>query len=167
MSEAPLFVCPKLKDGFTRVEKMLLQAGIFVLAATGAAAIFPENPLAGWFYLGFAAAGLFLTAVYFLCARCPYPYDYKDCLFFPYRVVIRFIRRRPGKQTGADRVGTLVVMMGLILIPQYWLFQDLRLLFVFWLIGIPFLAAFPMYYCKRCRHFGCVFNRVERPVSED
>jgi hypothetical protein len=57
-------------------------------------------------------------------------------------------------------------MAGMVIIPNFWLVADLSLLALFWLVALPFIAALPIHYCKRCRNFDCPMNKAESRATE-
>lgn len=150
----------ELKDGFTLAEKTLARIGFYGLISVGAYAIYSRNPVWCILYLCFALVGNLFVVYSFLCAYCPYPFKYSDCLFFPYQAVSNVVSEREGQITPRKRLGFVLVMAGLVLIPQYWLLSSHILLVLFWILALPLLLAFPFYYCRRCRHERCGFNRA-------
>jgi len=59
-----------------------------------------------------------------------------------------------------DKIGWIIMMAGLVMIPQYWLLENHVVLTIFWILGLPTLVSISFYYCRRCRHFDCPFNSV-------
>ena len=157
----------ELKDGFTLKEKALARIGFYGMISVGALAIYSRSPVWGILYLCFALVGNLFVVYSFLCAYCPYPFKYSDCLFFPYQVVSRVVSERKGQITPGKRRGFVLVMAGLVLIPQYWLFSSPGLLVLFWILALPLLMVFPLYYCRRCRHEKCGFNRARMLLAQE
>jgi hypothetical protein len=68
-----------------------------------------------------------------------------------------------------DKMGFIAGTLVVVLMPQYWLVKKPLLLALFWIICLPILATFPLYYCKKCRHTLCPFNCVklnEEPIPQ-
>ena len=148
------------KDGFGRLEKVLMRIGFYGFVLIGAAGIFLQRPVFGMVYVAGAVAGLLWVVYGLLCRYCPYPYHYSDCLFFPYRWLAALKAPPAGRMGWLHQCGFTLVMLALLLVPQPWLMDDLQRLLLFWLLAGPTVAALPMYYCRRCRHRQCAFNRV-------
>jgi hypothetical protein len=150
----------KLHDGFTITEKILLPGLWYVYVAIGAYAIFAESITWGLIYLAFCTFGFFVGILYTLCAHCPYPYEYSDCLFFPHKFIKKLYRHRPGPLTMPDKTGLWISLLGTVILPQYWLLNNASLLILFWVFCIPAWASLPLYLCKKCRNFECPINKA-------
>jgi hypothetical protein len=152
---------PALKDSFAMWERVvwpLCFAGFIAVALVGIHSISPVGALV---YAGFALLGL---AVGFpsLCSHCPYPTRHSTCLFLPPKLVARLLPYRGPRLSRLETVAVLLVTTGLFLLPQVWLIRDPIWLLPFWALALPVAIAFPVYYCRRCRHAGCPMNRVPR-----
>jgi hypothetical protein len=80
----------------------------------------------------------------------------------PPALLKRFYPYKGPKMSKSGKVTAFVAMSGMVVIPQFWLIHDLPLLAFFWLLGLPVLAIFPFFYCKRCRHFSCPMNKSDQ-----
>ncbi|MBN2030509.1 hypothetical protein JW824_09715 [bacterium] len=149
-----------LVDGFSLIEKILMRMGFYGFIFIGAYGIYSATLLWGLLYTGFVLFGLGFVFLYCLCAHCPYPYEYSDCLFLPAGLIKKLYKSRSEQMHILDKVGFLMVMGGLVIIPQYWLLKRDMLLILFWIFCLPTLARLLFYLCKRCRHFNCPLNRV-------
>jgi hypothetical protein len=136
--------------------------GFYGLTLVGAWGIYSQSITWGLIYTGVAMAGLVGGVLYGLCSHCPYPYDHSDCLFMPYPVIKRLYRFRPEPLTPWDKIGFIAGTLVVVLMPQYWLVKEPLLLALFWILCLPTLATFPLYYCKKCRHILCPFNCVKQ-----
>ena len=141
---------------------MVLRLLLVAFPVVGLIAVFLHSALWGWIYLGFLTLGQALLVVSNLCARCPYPYEYDDCLLIPAGLLKALVPRRDSPMGPGGRAALLVGAGGLVVIPQYWLFQEPLLLILFWAFLLPFLGFFVLYLCRHCRHTGCPANRTER-----
>jgi len=151
----------KLHDGFTLAEKILLPGSWYIYVFIGAYAMFMESIPWGLIFLAFCTLGFFVGILYTLCAHCPYPYEYSDCLFFPHKFIKKLFRHRPGPLAILDKIGLCVSLAGAVIFPQYWLFKNPVLLILFWVFCIPAWASLPLYLCKRCRNFECPINMAK------
>lgn len=149
---------PCLIDNFSLLEKILMRAGVFGVFFIGLYAISSHSLTWGGVYAGLSIIGTFLV-LFALCSRCPYPYEQSDCLFLPPGLIKKIYRHRPGPLRGLDTFVVVFVSAVLVVIPQFWLIKAPALLITYWIFCLPVVGAFPIYYCKRCRHQGCPFNR--------
>ncbi len=148
-------------DRFSLKERLLMRTGWFGFMAVGAYGIYQQNPLWAWFYVAYGFFGFALAVLPSLCAHCPYPYKRSTCLFMPPGLLKKFYPYRGPKLSTGDKWAAFSAMAGMVIIPHFWLVNNRPLLLLFWLIGLPVVAAFPMHYCARCRHFGCPMNRAK------
>jgi hypothetical protein len=162
MSHAASQRCPALKDGFAWSEKLLARGLVAGMIGVGAVGVWVASPGAAAGYLAFAAAGGLLVVYDLLCVYCPYPYQHADCLFFPYPLVSRVVGQRAGTIGPVRKLLLVVVCAGLVLIPQLWLWGNWPLFAAFWLLAAALGPAFPLYYCRRCRHVRCPLNAAGR-----
>ena len=157
--------CHHLLTGFKSWEKLLMRLAFYGYLLIGFYAIYIESVAWGLGYLLFCGLGMIFLVLYGLCANCPYPYQFSDCLFLPYNVIKRLYKYRGGNMTRLDKIGFMVVFAGTILIPQFWLINHFKLLCLFWILALPICIAFPIYYCRRCRHFNCPLNKVNSALQ--
>jgi len=149
-----------LKDQFSWYEKLAARAclaGVILAAATG---IYQENKTAAVGYVVFVAIGALLVVYDSLCVYCPYPFQYSDCLFYPYQIVARLAKLRSGKIHWARQAVTVLVFGGMFAIPQFWLWGHWVLFAVFWGLTLLLAILMPLYLCGRCRNRRCLANRA-------
>jgi len=153
-----------LAKKFSLAEKILLGIGYYGLVITGAYGIYVQSITWGLLYTGFVTLGLFVFLGYCVCAYCPYIYpEYSDCLFLPFGTLVRKLYKfRPGPISIVDKVGFLIIMAGVVVIPQYWLLKNYTIFAIFWIFCLPTYAGLILYECRRCQHFECLFNRAKR-----
>jgi hypothetical protein len=149
-----------LIDRFSLGEKIVMRTGWFGFMAVGTAGIYVQAPLWALVYVIFGAAGFALVVLPGLCAHCPYPAQHDTCLFLPAKLVQRFYPYKGPRMQPAAKMAVALVMAGFVMFPQFWLIRRPVVLMLFWVLVLPVLAAFPLYYCRRCRHGGCPMNRV-------
>ena len=149
-----------LIDRFSLKERLLSRAGWygFMIVATGG--IFMQAPVWAMIYLLYCLAAFTLVILPGLCAHCPYPSEYSSCLFLPPTLVNRFYPYKGPQMRPASKIAVPVAMMGIVLMPHFWLMANLPLLLLFWLLALPTLISFPMHFCKHCRHFDCPLNKT-------
>lgn len=150
-----------LHKGFSLKERIIMQIGWNGFMLIGIYAIYKQSPLWALAYVAYIIIGFAFIVMPMLCAYCPYPYQYSTCLFMPAGILRKFYPYRGAQTSLAGRTASGIIMVGAVLIPNYWLFRDIPLFFLFWLFALPTLLALPLHYCKQCRHSGCPANRVK------
>ena len=153
-----------LIEKFNLPQKLYIRTGFYGFMAVGTWGIYSQSIIYGLLYTGFVIAGLKFGLLNFICAHCPYPYKYSDCLFAPYRLITQQYEFRPDAMGASDKIGFVAIMAGFIIIPQYWLIRNHTLLVLFWVLCLPTLAGFPFHLCKRCRHFDCPLNSANKKL---
>ena len=149
-----------LIDRFSWKQKLLMRTGWFGFMAVGAWGIYLQDPLWALLYVSAGVAGFALVVLPCLCTHCPYPSRFSTCLFLPAGLVQRFYPYRGPQMTPAGKLAVAAVMVGMVAFPQLWLISHPGLLVLFWLLALPVIAAFPLHYCRRCRHTGCPMNQA-------
>jgi hypothetical protein len=147
-------------DGFSLGQKIILRLLFIGFMAVGAYAIFLHSLAWGWIYLGVAILGQAVFVLPSLCGHCPYPNQYRDCLFLPAGIMRRLVGYRGPKVTASETALISITLLLVVGIPQVWLIRHTGLLILFWAVLLPFVAYFPLNLCKRCRHTGCPANRT-------
>ena len=155
-----------LKLNFNNIENTLMRIGFYGLIVAGVVGIALESTWWAVAYAVYAVIALLGGVLTTLCANCPYVYKRDDCLFLPYKFVKRFYSYRGGRMNVADKIILVVSMLGLVVIPQYWLIQNWQALVVFWAFALPVVLAAPTFYCRRCLHFSCPLNCVNGQVRK-
>lgn len=149
----------KMRDGFTLAEKAIARLLLLALVFVGALGVYLTSPVAAVAYLAISGVAGLLLVYAILCVRCPYPYHYNDCLFFPYRLLTVFRNRQPlGSRRGVN-IGTTLVVAILALAPQYWLIQRPAFLAAFWAIAVALGSVFIFRFCRGCRNGACALCR--------
>ncbi|KMY68638.1 hypothetical protein AAU61_03135 [Desulfocarbo indianensis] len=154
--------CIKLLDGFSLAQKTVLRLLLAAFLAVGACGVFLQSALWGWVYLGVVISTQFFMVLPTLCGHCPYPRHHDDCLFLPAGLMRRLVKYRGPAISRGEVVQMGLALLAAVLLPQYWLSMNPPLFVSFWVLALAFLASFPFYLCKRCRHRGCPANRVKR-----
>jgi hypothetical protein len=154
-----------LIDRFSLVERIVMRAGWLGFAAVGTYAIYQQAPFWAVFYVVYVLLTFVFIVMPGICAHCPYPSKYDTCLFLPPAFMNRFYPYKSPEIHPVAKAAVPVAMVGLVVIPHVWLFADWFLLLLFWLFGLPSLAALPFYYCKRCRNENCPLNKAGSGVG--
>jgi hypothetical protein len=149
-------------DGFPETHKIAMRFLMIAFITVGAYAVFLHNWVWGWIYVAVVVLGQALLVLPNLCGHCPYPHEHNDCLLMPAGLVRKLIPYGGPEIGKGGRLAMVMGGAGSVLIPQFWLFREPMLLFLFWAAFLPFLAYFMLYLCKRCRHTGCPANRVPK-----
>lgn len=154
-----------LIECFTLKERILSRLGFNGFIAVGAYGIYKQSTL--WAAIYVVVSILIFAAVIMpsICARCPYPSKYNTCLFLPPAFMNRFYPYKEKPMSRFQKIAALISFAILAIMPQPWLLNDLVMLALFWLICLPTLAVFPLYYCKHCRNFLCPLNKYQEPES--
>ncbi len=150
-----------LHDRFSFKDKIIMQTGWNGFMIIGTYGIYKQNPLWALAYVAYIIIGYALIVMPWVCAHCPYPYKLSSCLFMPPGFLRKIYNYRESQPSAAGKLAAGAIMIGTVIIPNFWLFKDTSLLIVFWLFGLPTLLAFPLHYCKKCRHLECPANRVK------
>lgn len=150
----------RLTDRFSLKERLLIRVGWYGFMIAGIWGIFVQAPVWAVIYFLYSLVAFALVILPGLCAHCPYPSEYSTCLFLPPALVNRFYPYKGPQMHPAAKILVLITMAGIIVMPQFWLIANFPLFLLFWLLALPTIATFPMYYCKRCRHFDCPMNKV-------
>jgi len=148
-------------DGFSTGQKIVLRLLLVSFLAVAVFAVFKHSVVWGWIYLGFVTVGQLVLIVPTLCGHCPYPHRHNDCLLVPAFVMKAIAPDRGPNIPPAEKGALSVGVAGLVLIPQYALFQEPVLFVLFWALVLPFLGFFQLYLCRHCRHTGCPANRAQ------
>jgi hypothetical protein len=149
-----------LIDRFSFKEKLLMRTGWYGFMAVGFYGIYRQDPLWALLYAAASLLGFAVIVLPCLCAHCPYPSEYDTCLFLPPALLRLFYPYRGPRMSLAGKAATLAALGGMVIMPLFWLINNILLLLVFLLIGLPVLATFPLRYCRRCRHESCPMNKA-------
>jgi len=153
-----------LIENFSITEKIIFRTGfcgVLIIALYG---IYSESIAWGLIYMIFLFLGTFVILGCF-CAYCPYPYIYSDCLLLPYVLIKKLFKVRSGPISTLEKSVLIVIMVGMIVIPQYWLFKNHTLLIMFWILFILISVPFPFYICRRCQNYNCPQNSARKGSS--
>jgi len=150
----------KLKDGFAWYEKLFMRVGLAAVVGIGAVAIYHSNPPVAIGYLVFVGLGGLVVMYDSLCVYCPYPYKHSDCLFFPYQLVASVTTLRTTPITWSRKALSALVFMGIVAIPQYWLWGRWSLFAAFWTLTVAGGITVALRFCRYCRHRRCPMNLV-------
>jgi len=156
MSEKEL----ELKNGFSLIEKLAMRGGLAAVVGIGAFAIYGSNPGAALGYLVFVALAGLVVMYDSLCVYCPYPYKHSDCLFFPYQLVVSVTTMRTTPISWFRKGLSALAFLGIVAIPQYWLWGQWSLSAAFWALTVLGGIAVPLHFCRHCRHGRCPMNMV-------
>ena len=155
-----------LAEKFPIRDSILMSVGFYGAVVIGIYGTYLESVLWAAIYVGFVIFGALVLFGYSLCAHCPYTYEHANCLFPPLGQIIRRIFKfRPQPMNTLDKIGPVLMMVGVIGIPQYWLFQNLIIFAIFWIFCLPTMVGLLVYECRRCRHLECPLNQVKKKAG--
>jgi hypothetical protein len=106
--------------------------------------------------VGVASGG---AIIYAYCAKCPCKGRCGHVL--PGLAAQRF-KRRAGPYTTLDYTIVILGLIGLIALPQIWLWHDLVLFGVFWLVTGIALADILRVVCRACHNTYCPLQQMRR-----
>jgi hypothetical protein len=114
----------------------------------------------GWgvLYAGVSVASGY-GIVYAFCAKCPCKVRCGHVL--PGMVAQRF-KHQPGPYTTTDNTILVLGLIGLIALPQFWLWRDLALFGVFWLLTGIALVDILRVVCRACNNIYCPLQQMRR-----
>ncbi len=148
---------------FSLLDKLVMSIGFHGVVLIGLYAVYRESAVWGLIYLGFLIFGFLILFGYCLCAHCPHPYHHSDCLFPPFgKLYTKIFRFRPEPLSFSDKIGFYIIMIGLVIIPQYWLCKNYLLLALFWIFCLPTFLGLLLHQCKKCMNTACPFNSAGR-----
>lgn len=100
----------------------------------------------------------FLFTLYNYCTKCPHVQD-GTCrhVVFGWVVVKLFKIRSPSKYTLKEIILALAPIAALLIFPQYWLFQNIGLFTVFWVLMLIAVVIVRTGVCISCRNSNCKF----------
>ena len=150
----------ELKGGFAWYEKLAMRGGLAAVVGIGALAIYRNDPVMTTGYLLFVALGGLVVMYDSLCVYCPYPFKHSDCLFFPYQLVASVKKLRTTPIPWYRNALSAMAFLGIVAIPQYWLWGQWNLFGTFWVLVLAGGIAVPLHLCRRCRHRRCPVNLV-------
>lgn len=140
------------------VAGFLVDLFMLVYLAIGVSVVIHASVALGFLYLGIIALS-FLCVAYFFCAKCACRLH--ACTHLWLGKLTTFLpQRKPEPYTVGDSAGTLLYLVGLHALPQYWLWQDKQSFVVFWTLAFATFVVGPLYACKRCQNTFCPFRRL-------
>jgi uncharacterized membrane protein len=166
-------VTSKNNTGCTLINRFSLSGRIVMrtlwtaFTVIGTYGIYVQSPLWAAIYIVLVLLGFILVVLPSLCTHCPYPSKHNTCLFMPPGLVTHFYPYKGPDMSTAGKICSLFAIAGMVIMPNIWLVSTPPLLLFFWLVALPTVAVFPLYYCTRCRHLDCPMNKAKIPNSSD
>jgi hypothetical protein len=128
---------------------------ILVLGAlvVGLASILGQSVVVGTIYLAMLLAATPIM-VYAFCSKCPCRLD--GCgHVFPGKLTRLLPSRTPGRYTGLDLAGLILLLVLLLAFPQGWLWGNIVLAVVFWVLVVLGIIEIRLYVCPQCTNADC------------
>ncbi len=126
---------------------------MLIWLALGVWVVFSNSILMGVLYIIVILLSLVVIA-YSMCAKCPCRFH--SCAHIVLGQLTRWLPdRKPGKYTFWDKVGTIVYLVGLHALPQYWLWQNKVLFILFWVLSITVFLVLHFAACPTCKNEYC------------
>ena len=105
----------------------------------------------------------FLIVIYSYCTKCKC--HEKNCAHLIVGPIAKFMpKREMNKYTIMDYIGVFIPILLIILIPQYWLFKSIILLFLFWILLIVAFIEIIGFVCKTCGNDNCLLCRNKNKI---
>jgi hypothetical protein len=101
---------------------------------------------------------VFLNIFFWYCRKCPHVVN-GTCRHVIFGRITKalFGTVDPAKYTFKEIIFALAPMMILVLIPQYWLFQNLALFIEFWILMLAAGIVVRTDVCPGCKNLNCAF----------
>lgn len=148
-------------DSFSLAQILIMRTAWYGLVGIGITAIALHSYTWAVVYFAVTLAAFTLGIMPALCAHCPYPAERDTCLFIPPRFITKFYPYKGPDMSFKESFITILGLAIVVIFPQYWLNKNIILQVSFWIICLPAIGAFPLFYCKRCRHTGCPMNQAD------
>lgn len=152
----------KLANGFSTGEKVFAQVTFNAFWITGFIAIWQDSVYWALAYMLIVVYGIFGVVMRHLaCPRCPHLHKFGDCLQAP-PALTRWLVKKPttAPMSAGQKLTFLVVMLGIPLFPQFWLWDKPYFLAVYWVFCGAWYAGQLFHFCRRCRVPSCPFNQA-------
>ena len=151
-----------LAEGFSVWEKVWAQLSFWVMGVAGTIGIV----LADWPWVfpyivicWYGIPGIIMR--HLNCPRCPHLHVHGDCLQAPASLTKWLIKKRKATPfSNSERFLFLAIFVLLPTYPLFWLVSHTGLLVVFVIAATAWYLGQYLHFCKRCRVYGCPFNRV-------
>ena len=150
----------QLKYSFAWYEKLSMRIGMAVAVGIGTFAIYQSDPVQAAGYLSFVVFGVFVVMYDSLCMYCPHPAEHEDCLLFPHQFVASGAKLHSQPIPRSKKVFSALAFLGIVAIPQYWLWGQWSLLALFWLLTVSGGVFIYSHFCRRCRRPYCAVKLV-------
>jgi hypothetical protein len=109
----------------------------------------------GW---GLAYVAVIMLAnpivLYSYCAKCLCREDACGHVF-PGRLTRLLPNRKPGSYNFMDYLGTAISLIVLFGFPQFWLWQNVTIFLLFWIMLITALVEILFFVCRTCNNTNC------------
>ena len=151
-----------LAEGFRAWEKAYAQGSFWAMGILGTLGILLQDwpwvfPYIVIYWYG--VPGIVMR--HLNCPRCPHLHQYGDCLQAPVSLTRWLIKK---EKTGPFTTTEKAIFYGIFgLIPTYpifWLGSRPGLLAAFLIAAVVWYSGQWLHFCRRCRVYGCPFNRV-------
>jgi len=121
--------------------------------ALGVSAVLYYNVALGVVYILIIALSFVITA-YSMCAKCPCRLESCAHIWLG-RLAELLPRREPGKYTSWDGMGSVLYLVGLHALPQYWLWRHKALFVLFWALSAGVFVMLHFAACPTCKNRYC------------
>ena len=118
--------------------------------------------MAGLVYLGIISVAI-PSILFAYCAKCE-ARDQHCSHLLPGKIIRWLPTRKQGPYTAADIIVTALSLAAIIVFPQFWLWQNKAMLFIFWALVIVATIEILLRVCPNCRNQNCMM--CKNPIEE-
>jgi len=128
-------------------------------------AMFLESVYLGLGYAIFLMATS-LTIVYTYCTKCPVRTTSCGHVFVG-KITQIFPERKEGPYSQFEYTIVVIALLSLIMIPQYWLWNNRGLLIAFWILVILAGAEINRFVCPQCDNSQCIACKKQKAIKKN
>jgi hypothetical protein len=107
-----------------------------------------------------------VNMLYFYCRKCPHAAS-NTCrhVIIGWIVVKLFKTTAPTKYSTKEMLLSMLPIVTVILVSQYWLIQNDKLFVVFWILMIEAVVIIRVLVCGECGNFNCVLCKNKNCIK--
>jgi hypothetical protein len=95
---------------------------------------------------------------YVYCTKCPCRKT--NCAHVLPGLITRFMPDRDSESYTVIDWAIVMILLGLlILLPQFWLYENILLFSIFWILSITAVLQIQFFICKTCDNKKCILHR--------
>ena len=107
----------------------------------------------------------FLIVIYSYCTKCKCHEN--NCAHLIIGPISKYMpKRKMDKYTLMDYIGVFMPISLIMFIPQYWLFKNKILFFIFWILSIIAFTEIICFVCKTCENVNCLLCKKSKKTHQ-